>query len=85
MITSLSKGATVELLHLSIAILFIFGVALAIGLVGELRWESEKNARITSRQRREFFSRPNLYRTCEMVVIVGVLSEFGLPPARPTV
>lgn len=74
-LVSLSEGTTVELLHISIAVVFIFGVAVALGLVGELLWESGKKASASPWEPRRYFSRKKLYRACEVIVIAGVVGE----------
>ena len=58
----LSKDGTTCLLHFSIAIVFIGGIFLTIGLVGEKQWDSGKHDKWK-------------YGVAENLVILGVLIE----------
>lgn len=74
-LSALSRASTICLLDISILIVFVFGGALALGLVGELRWESDKNTWRNPWGPPRRVSRKKLYKICEIIVIAGVLGE----------
>jgi len=63
---SLSRSATVSALHLSELVVLAFGLILVIGLIGEIPTEDRKGKSRTFRF---------LYRTFEIMVILGVSGE----------
>ncbi|HXR35719.1 MAG TPA: hypothetical protein VN754_07210, partial [Candidatus Binataceae bacterium] len=75
--SGISRATTISLLHISFAVLLIFGIALAFGIVGEIIWESDKDKALNPWERPRPFSPKKAYKVASIAVLIGVLGELA--------